>query len=63
METATEVDVTQLSSSLRGEPAAVETCDQAIARLGDEPMMRTKLEGCRISHQRLAGRCERHLHL
>lgn len=51
MKTAIEVDVTQLNSFLRGELSAVETYAQAIAKLGDEPALRTKLEDCRTSHQ------------
>jgi demethoxyubiquinone hydroxylase (CLK1/Coq7/Cat5 family) len=51
---ATEVDVTQLNSFLRGELSAVETYAQAIAKLDDEPSLRAKLEDCRLSHQRRA---------
>jgi uncharacterized protein (TIGR02284 family) len=54
MRIATEVDVTQLNSFLRGELSAVETYDQAIAKLADEPALRDKLEDCRMSHQRRA---------
>lgn len=52
MRTATETDVTQLNSFLRGELSAVETYEQAIAKLDDEPSLRAKLEDCRTSHQR-----------
>ena len=54
MKTATETDVTQLNSFLRGELSAVETYAQAIAKLDDEPALRAKLEDCRMSHQRRA---------
>ncbi|MBP9146017.1 MAG: hypothetical protein KBF21_17240 [Thermoanaerobaculia bacterium] len=52
--TATEADVTQPSSSLRGELSAVEACEQSIAKIDDEPTLRAELEGCRLSHQRRA---------
>jgi demethoxyubiquinone hydroxylase (CLK1/Coq7/Cat5 family) len=52
MKTATEVDVSQLNSFLRGELSAVETYMQAIAKLDDEPNLRAKLEDCRMSHLR-----------
>lgn len=55
MKTATETDVTQLNSFLRGELSAVETYAQAIAKLDDEPALRARLEDCRMSHQRRAG--------
>ena len=45
-------DVSQLNSFLRGELSAVETYDQAIEKLEDEPAIRTKLADCRSSHQR-----------
>lgn len=51
MQTATKDDITQLNSFLRGELSAVETYDQAIAKLGDDPMVHGKLENCRTSHQ------------
>lgn len=54
MKTATETDVTQLNSFLRGELSAVETYAQAIAKLDDEPALRASLEDCRMSHQRRA---------
>lgn len=54
MKTATETDVTQLNSFLRGELSAVETYAQAIAKLDDEPALRGSLEDCRMSHQRRA---------
>jgi hypothetical protein len=44
-------DIVQLNSFLRGELSAVETYDQAIEKLGDEPAVRGKLENCRTSHQ------------
>lgn len=51
MQTDTKDDITQLNSFLRGELSAVETYDQAIAKLGDDPAVRGKLENCRTSHQ------------
>jgi hypothetical protein len=51
MQTATKDDLTQLNSFLRGELSAVETYDQAIAKLGDDPAVSSKLENCRTSHQ------------
>lgn len=54
MKTATETDVTQLNSFLRGELSAVETYEQAIAKLDDEPALRARLADCRMSHQQRA---------
>jgi hypothetical protein len=56
MKTATETanSVDQLNSFLRGELSAVETYDQAIAKLADEPAIVGKLEACRLSHQKRA---------
>lgn len=51
MRADTKDDITQLNSFLRGELSAVETYDQAIAKLGDDPAVRGKLENCRTSHQ------------
>ncbi|MEO8275444.1 MAG: DUF2383 domain-containing protein [Thermoanaerobaculia bacterium] len=54
MNTTTEVknaDVDQLNSFLRGEISAVETYNQAIDKLGEEPALSTKLANCRSSHQ------------
>ena len=51
MKEATKDDITQLNSFLRGELSAVETYDQAIAKLGDDPAVRGKLDNCRTSHQ------------
>ena len=45
-------DVKQLNSFLRGEISAVETYDQALKKLADEPEMAAPLETCRTSHQR-----------
>lgn len=52
MKSATEVDVRQLNSFLRGELSAVETYQQAIAKLLDEPVLRAELNECLLSHQR-----------
>ena len=54
MKTTTEIanSVDQLNSFLRGELSAVETYDQAIAKLVDEPSIVGKLEACRLSHQK-----------
>jgi hypothetical protein len=56
MKTTTETvnAVDQLNSFLRGELSAVETYDQAIAKLVDEPAIVGKLEACRLSHQKRA---------
>jgi len=51
MREETKDDVTQLNSFLRGELAAVETYDQAIAKLAEDPAVSSKLESCRTSHQ------------
>jgi len=51
MREETKDDVTQLNSFLRGELSAVETYDQAIHKLGDDPAVSGKLENCRTSHQ------------
>lgn len=51
MQTETKDDITQLNSFLRGELSAVETYDQAIAKLGDDPAVGGKLDNCRTSHQ------------
>lgn len=51
MKEETKDDITQLNSFLRGELSAVETYDQAIAKLGDDPAVRGKLDNCRTSHQ------------
>lgn len=51
MQAETKDDITQLNSFLRGELSAVETYDQAIAKLGDDPAVAGKLESCRGSHQ------------
>ena len=45
-------DIEQLNSFLRGEISAVETYDQALAKLGDEPALLDVLRACRTSHQR-----------
>jgi demethoxyubiquinone hydroxylase (CLK1/Coq7/Cat5 family) len=47
-----EQDIRQLNSFLRGEIAAVETYDQAIDKLADEPALGQTLGTCRNSHQR-----------
>lgn len=57
-------DINQLDSFLRGERSAVETYDQAIAKLSDEPQVTTQLRICRDSHARRASMLEaqiRHL--
>jgi uncharacterized protein (TIGR02284 family) len=50
-ETAFANDVDHLNSFLRGEISAVETYDQAIAKLADEPSVKNHLVGARSSHQ------------
>jgi uncharacterized protein (TIGR02284 family) len=47
-----ETDVDQLNSFLRGEISAVETYDQALAKLADRPELARVLRDCRESHQR-----------
>lgn len=48
----TSEDIEQLNSFLRGEISAVETYDQAIAKLADEPAVAESLRACRASHDR-----------
>lgn len=43
-------DIDHLNSFLRGELSAVETYDQAIEKLSDEPLIRPTLEECKLSH-------------
>lgn len=45
-------DVDQLNSFLRGEMSALETYDQAIEKLKDEPALAETLRNCRTSHDR-----------
>lgn len=45
-------DIDQLNSFLRGEISAVETYDQAISKLADEPALAESLRACRASHDR-----------
>ncbi len=45
-------DIDQLNSFLRGEMSALETYDQAIEKLKDEPMLVESLRSCRSSHDR-----------
>ncbi|MCB9623109.1 MAG: DUF2383 domain-containing protein [Sandaracinus sp.] len=47
-------DIDQLDSFLRGERSAVETYDQAIEKLKDEPLVIAQLRLCRDSHARRA---------
>jgi hypothetical protein len=49
-----EKDIDQLNSFLRGELSAVETYEQAIEKLKDEPSLATSLSTCRTSHMRRA---------
>lgn len=49
-----EKDIDQLNSFLRGELSAVETYDQAIEKLKDEPGLAAPLSVCRKSHERRA---------
>jgi uncharacterized protein (TIGR02284 family) len=49
--TTTSNDVDHLNSFLRGEISAVETYDQAIAKLADEPSVKNQLTEARSSHQ------------
>lgn len=51
-ETNTSEDIDQLNSFLRGEISAVETYDQAIKKLADEPALAESLRACRASHDR-----------
>jgi uncharacterized protein (TIGR02284 family) len=55
-----ERDIDKLNSFLRGERSAVETYDQAIEKLDDDPTMRQRLRSLRDSHnarvQQLASR-------
>lgn len=44
-------DLDQLNSFLRGEISAVETYDQAIEKLQEEPTLGSTLANCRSSHQ------------
>ena len=44
-------EIEQLNSLLRGEISAVETYDQALAKLADEPSLAVDLRSCRASHQ------------
>jgi hypothetical protein len=44
-------DLEHLNSFLRGEISAVETYDQAIEKLADEPSLKNKLADCRSSHE------------
>jgi uncharacterized protein (TIGR02284 family) len=45
-----EQDIDKLNSFLRGELSAVETYNQAIAKLDDDPAMRQRLQTLRDSH-------------
>jgi hypothetical protein len=47
-------DIQHLNSFLRGEISAVQTYDQAIEKLGDEPSLSGKLEDLRSSHEQRA---------
>lgn len=47
-----ERDIEKLNSFLRGELSAVETYNQAIAKLDDDPAMRQRLQALRESHSR-----------
>jgi hypothetical protein len=47
----TDKNVDTLNSILRGEISAVETYDQAIRKLNDEPALAEQLELCRSSHE------------
>src|SRR6188768_2259994 len=44
-------EIEQLNSLLRGEISAVETYDQALAKLADDPTVSVDLRSCRSSHQ------------
>lgn len=54
MATTHDKDVEHLNSFLRGELSAVETYDQALEKLSDEPIVAAPLRSCRTSHQRRA---------
>jgi uncharacterized protein (TIGR02284 family) len=45
-----EQDIDKLNSFLRGELSAVETYNQAIAKIDDDPQMRQRLQTLRDSH-------------
>jgi uncharacterized protein (TIGR02284 family) len=44
-------EIEQLNGLLRGEISAVETYDQALAKLADDPAVAVDLRACRSSHQ------------
>lgn len=50
MHEQTSRDIEKLNSFLRGELSAVETYDQAIEKLDDEPAIRQRLQALRDSH-------------
>lgn len=54
MTIAISQDVDQLNSFLRGELSAVETYDQCLEKLTDEPQLAKVLRDCRESHDRRA---------
>jgi uncharacterized protein (TIGR02284 family) len=61
MATAISRDVDQLNSFLRGELSAVETYDQAIEKLADEPQLAESLRDNRDSHARRAAMLRREI--
>ena len=44
-------EIEQLNTLLRGEISAVETYDQALGKLADDPALAVDLRACRTSHQ------------
>lgn len=54
MEESRRDDIEQLNSFLRGEISAVETYNQAIEKLADEPAVVPALEECKRSHAQRA---------
>ena len=51
MQNDKDSDVRHLNSFLRGEISAVETYDQALAKLAKDPDLAAPLRACRTSHQ------------
>jgi len=52
----TDKSVNTLNSILRGEISAVETYDQAIRKLDDDPTVAEQLRRCRMSHEQRVSR-------
>lgn len=54
-------DIDKLNSFLRGERSAVETYDQAIAKLADDPSMQQRLRALRDSHNARVAELSAHI--